>query len=199
MPDGGYVVWTGLPTTGWPRAAHVFFCAIAALGCGESAAEPGFQSQLDDPDPREVTATEVHDPPPDAWYTLVLPPNAALGTHDQEDVIDAVYVVPPLTLTVLVPIPRQRELGPWASTVRGLFVDEPVLGEEDGSVGSVPAIIQQTATSLRWVFVADGVGVIVKCFCQAPRERAFLHEHCDPLLGEMSLVRPIRAPTPAPR
>ncbi len=179
-----------LPTTACRRVAWIA-SALFMLGCAEEAAEPGFEARASDPDPTEANPRNTEDVDDDRWYSIILPPNAAVGTNDQEDVIDAVYVVPPVTLTVLHPIPRQRELDTWASTVRELFRDEPVIGEEDGTVGSVSAIVQLTRDSLRWVFVADEFGCIVKCFAAEPRERAWLHEHCDPLMGEMSLLRPI--------
>ena len=170
------------------RAAPVLF-ALVALGCASERSEPGFEARPSAGEP--AGATPAATPPSGAWYTVRLPTHAARASNVDSDVIEAVYVVEPVSLTVLVPIAQQRSLTTWATTVRGLFSDEPVTMEERGSVGSVPAVVQVTRDSLRWVFVADGYGAIVKCWSIEPRDRGWLHEQCDPLMAEMSLVRPI--------
>lgn len=170
------------------RRAAPIVCALVAFGCAAAEpSEPGFEARRSDPEP----ANEAPAPASDAWYSITLPARAALAADVENDVIDAVYVVEPVSLTVLTPIARQRSLSPWATTVRGLFSDEPVITEERGSVGSVSAVVQVTHNSLRWVFVADGYGAIVKCWSTEPHDREWLHRECDPLMAEMSLIRPI--------
>lgn len=194
-----------------PIALAALLPAAAGLvaGCSEGAPEPGFEPRATTSPTRQAPATTTQPPdppqalapadpsappPPGRWYTLSLPEGASRTVSAAPDIVDATYVLDAeerVMLAIFRPMPQQTDLELWTTATEGLLDGIPVR-EDDARIGDVPARLGTFPSELRWTFVADGWGGLVKCYAESPRDEAWLHEHCDPTVRTLSLDRPLR-------
>jgi hypothetical protein len=133
-------------------------------------------------------------PPPGRWYALVLPEGATRVASSAPEVIDATYELDAaegLRLAVFRPMPAQDDLEAWTTATERILDGIP-RRHDDAMLDGVPARLGTFEDQLRWTFVADGTGGLLRCFADGPRDEAWLRERCDPVVASFRLTRPIR-------
>ncbi|GAB4212883.1 MAG: hypothetical protein OHK0013_36180 [Sandaracinaceae bacterium] len=186
------------------------------FGCSDRDAEPTFTRPREErarsspsavaPIPTTVTPEDpspVADvpaeepgvlPPAGRWYTLSLPAGASRTVSSAPEVVDATYVLDAaegLHFAVFRPMPAQDDLEAWTTATEGILEGLP-RRHDDARVDGVPARLATFDDQLRWTFVADGMGGLLRCFADGPRDEAWLRERCEPVVASLRLSRPMR-------
>jgi hypothetical protein len=183
--------------------------APTLAGCSGGEAEPGFSSPrgarssspeapsrarpASEPGGPPALEPSGEAPPPGRWYELSLPEGARRVVSAAPDIVDATYELDGeerVMLTVFRPMPQQTDLEAWTTATESLLDGIP-LREDDALLGDVPARLGTFPSELRWTFVADGWGGLVKCFADSPHDEVWLHERCDPVVRTLRLRRPL--------
>ena len=173
--------------------------------CGEEAPERRPRRETHPPTPEVPSAPsgagteahaagDAHARTEGSFYSLALPEGAARAETTSTDIIDAVYVLSPeehVSLTVFRPMPAQHDLEAWTDAAERIL-DGMASRHDDARLGDVDARLAVFPGELRWTAVADGRGLLVKCFAEEPEDEAWMHARCDDVIASLRLSHPVQ-------
>lgn len=181
------------------ESPHVLFVVVGlAVGCGSERAAP---PPAEPPSTGTPTASPP-DPPgePDTrrergeFYSITVPVEATRAQPNAPEIIEAVYVLSPeegLFLSIFRPMPEQTDLESWTTTSETILEGLPSR-HDDAEVSGMQARLGVFPGELRWTVVADGNGLLFRCFSPEPRDEPWMREHCEDTVTSVALVRPIQ-------
>jgi len=194
--------------------SHALWMGLSVLlglstGCGseESAprARPGPSGpSAESPSPERPAEPPSPEPPArsepatrqqrGAFYSILLPADATRAEPSAPEIVEAVWVIAPaegVVLTVFRPMPEQNDLETWTSASERILEGIPARHDET-ELSGMPARVGVFPGELRWTVVADGNGLLFRCFSPDPHDEAWMRARCEEAVNSVELVRPIQ-------
>ncbi len=129
-----------------------------------------------------------------AFYSVMLPADATRAEPSAPEIVEAVWVIAPaegVLLTVFRPMPEQTDLEAWTTASETILEGIPSRHDE-AELSGLPARVGVFPGELRWTVVADGNGLLFRCFSPDPHDEAWMRAHCEEAVQSVELVRPVQ-------
>lgn len=140
-----------------------------------------------------------------AFFAIDLPDGtlpAAFGAPEMEEVLEAIYPLGrggsgEISISVWRPVP-QPDLDSWSADMIEIQEQgaEPLLDISTslaGRAARLRATYRNGFTTLRWFFIADGMGGMLTCASEGSRDVRVLRERCRPFVSTFRLTGPMRS------